>query len=141
MGLPKHPKHGMYYEFRKLAAAKGAEAWIEPVPVFGLSGGQLANVRDNMPADVDEAEAALGRGDILYSERKIDEVLASVRRFYYEATINSVGISPTSSRPTTTRRLKPLKGCTPYELIYEACATQPKHFPKNQLRQIPGLNS
>lgn len=45
MGLLKHPKHGMYYEFRKLAAAEGDGVWTEPVPVFGLSGGQLANVR------------------------------------------------------------------------------------------------
>ncbi|CDX20852.1 hypothetical protein MPL3356_340054 [Mesorhizobium plurifarium] len=38
------------------------------------------------------------------------------------------------------RRLKTLKGLTPYESICKAWASQPERFWLNPLRQMPGLN-
>lgn len=96
---------------------------------------------DNMPADVDEAEAAPGRGDILYSERKIDEAPASVRRFYYEShdqlrrhltDFVSAYNYPQTQDPAGIYSLRVhLRG-----MRYTAQALH-----KKQLRQIPGLNS
>lgn len=37
------------------------------------------------------------------------------------------------------RRLKTLKGLTPYEFICKAWATQPERFNLNPLQQMPGL--
>ncbi|MER8365676.1 IS481 family transposase, partial [Mesorhizobium sp. M1378] len=39
------------------------------------------------------------------------------------------------------RRLKTLKGFTPYEFICKAWASQPERFTLNPLQQMPGLNS
>jgi hypothetical protein len=38
------------------------------------------------------------------------------------------------------RRLKTLKGLTPYECICKAWASQPERFTLNPLQQMPGLN-
>lgn len=38
------------------------------------------------------------------------------------------------------RRLKALKGLTPYEFICKSWATQPERFTLNPLHQMPGLN-
>ncbi|MCX7325475.1 MAG: IS481 family transposase, partial [Hyphomicrobiales bacterium] len=39
------------------------------------------------------------------------------------------------------RRLKTLKGLTPYEFICKRWTTEPQRFSVNPLQQIPGLNS
>jgi hypothetical protein len=39
------------------------------------------------------------------------------------------------------RRLKTLKGLTPYEFICKAWTSQPERFILNPLRQMPGLNT
>src|SRR3984893_5778032 len=39
------------------------------------------------------------------------------------------------------RRLKTLKGLTPYEYICKCWTSQPERFKLNQLQQIPGLNT
>lgn len=39
------------------------------------------------------------------------------------------------------RRLKTLKGLTPYEFTYKTWASQPERFIVNPLHQMPGLNS
>ena len=39
------------------------------------------------------------------------------------------------------RRLKTLKGLTPYEFICKAWTSQPERFKLNPLHQCPGLNS
>ncbi|PJG50324.1 IS481 family transposase, partial [Bradyrhizobium forestalis] len=39
------------------------------------------------------------------------------------------------------RRLKTLKGLTPYEYICKCWTSQPERFKLNPLQQMPGLNS
>ena len=39
------------------------------------------------------------------------------------------------------RRLKTLKGLTPYEFICKSWTSQPKRFSLNPLHQMPGLNT
>ena len=39
------------------------------------------------------------------------------------------------------RRLKTLRGLTPYEAVCKAWTTQPHRFTLNPLHQMPGLNS
>ena len=39
------------------------------------------------------------------------------------------------------RRLKTLKGLTPYEFVCKAWTSQPQRFKLNPLQQMPGLNT
>jgi integrase len=60
-------------EFRKLDLDD--ETGLAPVPEFGLSGGQMFDVSENLPPLILEAEAALARGDLAYADFQIEMVL------------------------------------------------------------------
>ncbi len=60
-------------EERKLEPDAGP--WIEPIPEFGLSGGQRFDRADNMPRIVRQAEAALSKGDIAHVGFQLNELL------------------------------------------------------------------
>jgi integrase len=59
--------------FRKLALA--GEISEEPVPAFGLSRGQMADVNATLPALLQEAEAALAQGNIAHIAVQIEDAL------------------------------------------------------------------
>jgi len=60
-------------EFRRLEPDEGP--WVHPIPEFGLSGGQLLDLADNLPSIVREAEAALSKGDIAHIDIQLDDLL------------------------------------------------------------------
>ena len=60
-------------EFRKLEPDAGP--WVHPIPEFGLSGGQLFDLADNLPRIVREAEAALSKGDIAHVGIQLEHLL------------------------------------------------------------------
>lgn len=67
---------------------------------------------------------------------------ATVRRFHYESHEQlHRHLADFVSAYNFARRLKTLKGLTPYEFICKAWAEQPHRFTTNPLQQIPGLNS
>jgi hypothetical protein len=51
------------------------ETGLAPVPEFGLSGGQMFDVRENLSPLILEAEAALARGDLAYADFQIEMAL------------------------------------------------------------------
>jgi integrase len=51
------------------------EEWSDPVPSFGLSGGQMLEMADGLAELLPEAEAALARGNIAHVEHQIERVL------------------------------------------------------------------
>ena len=53
------------------------QQWIDAVPVFGLSAGQMLDAHVSMPELISEAETALARGDIGYyaARAKIEDAL------------------------------------------------------------------
>jgi hypothetical protein len=53
-----------------------SETWIEPVPEYGLSGGQMADARDELPDILKEAETALAQGNVGHIRFQIDQVLS-----------------------------------------------------------------
>lgn len=66
---------------------------------------------------------------------------ATVRRFYYESHDQlRRHLADFVSAYNFGRRLKTLKGLTPYEFIGKAWADQPGRFTRNPLQQMPGLN-
>ncbi len=61
-------------EFRRLEPDAGP--WDDdPIPEFGLSGGQRFDFDDNVPEIVREAEAALSRGDISHIDIQLGQLL------------------------------------------------------------------
>lgn len=65
-------------EFRRFEEAEhGSQEWVEPVPEYGLSGGQLLDVADTIPRLVSEAEVALACGNIQHASYKIEDALAT----------------------------------------------------------------
>ena len=67
---------------------------------------------------------------------------ATVRRFYYESHDRlRQHLVAFVSAYNFGRRLKTLKGLTPYEFICKTWSAQPKRFSLNPLQQMPGLNT
>ena len=66
---------------------------------------------------------------------------ATVRRFYYESHDQlRQHLADFVSAYNFGRRLKTLKGLTPYEFICKARVCGPERFSINPLQQMPGLN-
>jgi transposase InsO family protein len=67
---------------------------------------------------------------------------ATVKRFYYESHDQlRTHLADFVAAYNFARRLKTLKGLTPYEFICKAWADHPKRFIVNPLQQMPGLNN
>ncbi len=67
---------------------------------------------------------------------------ATVRRFHYDAHDQfSNHLADFVQAYNFAKRLKTLKGLTPYEFICKAWTNQPERFTLNPLHQMPGLNS
>ncbi len=80
-----------------------------------------------------------GGGQVERMNRTIKE--ATVKRFHYE-NHNELSSHLTSfvAAYNFAKRLKTLKGLTPYEFICKAWTNQPKKFKLNPLYEMPGLN-
>jgi hypothetical protein len=66
---------------------------------------------------------------------------ATDKRFYYEAHDElRVHLADFVTAYNFARRLKTLKGLTPYEYICKVWTKEPERFSLNPLQQMPGLN-
>ena len=66
---------------------------------------------------------------------------ATVKRFYYETHDElRIHLVDFVSAYNFAKRLKTLKGLTPYEYICKAWLKEPERFTLNPLQQMPGLN-
>jgi hypothetical protein len=66
---------------------------------------------------------------------------ATVGRFYYESHDQlRRHLADFVAAYNSARRLKTLRGLTPYEFVCKAWASQPERFRLNPLQQMPGLN-
>jgi transposase InsO family protein len=78
-------------------------------------------------------------GQVERMNRTIKE--ATVRRFHYETHDQLRShLADFVTAYNFARRLKTLKGLTPYEFICKAWTTEPNRFTLNPLQQMPGLN-
>jgi hypothetical protein len=67
---------------------------------------------------------------------------ATAKRFYYESHDQlRHHLTDFVAAYNFGRRLKTLKGLTPYEFICKAWTAQPERFRLNPLQQMPGLKS
>ena len=78
-------------------------------------------------------------GQVERMNRTIKE--ATVQRFYYAPHDQPrTHLADFVAAYNFARRLKPLRGLTPYEFICEAWTDEPHRFALKPLHQIPGLN-
>ena len=78
-------------------------------------------------------------GQVERMNRTIKE--ATVQRYHYDSHDQLRAHLATFVQASNyARRLKTLKGLTPYEFICKAWTTQPQRFTRNPLHQMPGLN-
>ena len=67
---------------------------------------------------------------------------ATVKRFYYEAHSQlRQHLADFIDAYNFARRLKTLRGLTPYEHIYQCWTNEPQRFRLDPLHQMPGLNT
>jgi Integrase core domain len=67
---------------------------------------------------------------------------ATVKRYFYETHAElGAHLRDFVDADNFARRLKTLRGLTPYEFICKAWTSQPQRFTINPLRKIPGLNN
>ena len=67
---------------------------------------------------------------------------ATVKRYFYESHDQlRTHLRDFVSAYNFARRLKTLKGLTPYEFVCKAWTSQPQRFKLNPLQQMPGLNT
>ena len=79
-------------------------------------------------------------GQVERMNRTIKE--ATVKRFHYETNEQlRAHLTDFVAAYNFARRLKTLKGLTPYEAICKAWTDEPHQFTLNQIHQMPGLNS
>ena len=115
----------------KEAIANGERFWAHAF--------ELACARNNIDHRTTKARHPWTNGQVERMNRTIKD--ATVRRFYYESHDQLRGhLADFVSAYNFARRLKTLKGLTPYEFICKAWAAQPERFRTNPLQQMPGLN-
>ena len=79
-------------------------------------------------------------GQVERMNRTIKE--ATVQRYHYDRHDQLVAhLADFINAYNYARRLKTLKGLTPYEHICKSWTSQPERFKLNPLQQMPGLNS
>ena len=67
---------------------------------------------------------------------------ATVRRYHYDSHDQlRAHLATFVQAYNYARRLKTLKGLTPYEFICKAWTTEPQRFTLNPLQQMPGVNT
>jgi transposase InsO family protein len=100
---------------------------------------ELTCARNDIDHRTTKAKHPWTNGQVERMNRTIKD--ATVRRFYYESHDQlRRHLADFIAAYNFGRRLKTLKGLTPYEFICKAWASSPERFSINPLQQMPGLN-
>ena len=98
---------------------------------------ELTCAKNDIDHQTTKAKHPWTNGQVERMNRTIKD--ATVRRYYYESHEQlRQHLADFISAYNFGRRLKTLKGLTPYEFICKAWASQPQRFSINPLQQIPG---
>jgi transposase InsO family protein len=125
----------------------GGESWsvteikdmIERKQPFWAHAFEVACARNDIDHRLTKPKHPWTNGQVERMNRTIKD--ATVKRFHYE-THNELRshLSDFVSAYNFTKRLKTLKGLTPYEFICKAWTKEPERFTLSPLQQMPGLN-
>jgi hypothetical protein len=101
---------------------------------------ELACARNDIEHRTTKAKHPWTNGQVERMNRTIKD--ATVRRFYYESHDQlRRHLADFVSAYNFGRRLKTLKGLTPYEFICKTWTSKTQRFTQNPLQKMPGLNS
>lgn len=115
------------------------KAMIERKELFRAHAFELACARNDIDHRLTKPKHPWTNGQVERMNRTIKD--ATVKRFYYENHDELRGhLADFVSAYNFARRLKTLKGLTPYEYICKAWTKEPERFTLDPLQQMPGLN-
>jgi hypothetical protein len=108
--------------------------------IFRAHAFEYACARNDIEHRTTKARHPWTNGQVERMNRTIKD--ATVKRFYYESHDQlRTHLADFVAAYNFARRLKTLKGLTPYEFICKAWASQPERFKLNPLQQMPGSNT
>jgi transposase InsO family protein len=114
------------------ALAKGERVWAHAF--------ELACAQSGIEHRTTKPKHPWTNGQVERMNRTIKD--ATVKRYYYDSHDQlRVHLGTFVSAYNFGRRLKTLKGLTPYEFICKKWTTEPQRFNINPLQQMPGLNT
>ena len=107
---------------------------------YGTGSSRLRhNARNDIDHRLTKPKHPWTNGQVERMNRTIKD--ATVKRFYYEAHDElRVHLADFVTAYNFAKRLKTLKGLTPYEYICKLWTNEPERFTLNPLQQMPGLN-
>ncbi len=112
---------------------------IERGELFRAHGFELACAQNNVEHRLTKPRHPWTNGQVERMNRTIKD--ATVRRYHYESHDQlRQHLADFVAAYNFARRLKTLKGLTPYEFICKAWTLEPKRFTLDPLHQIPGPN-
>ena len=116
------------------------KAKLERKELFRAHAFELACARHDIDHRLTKPKHPWTNGQVERMNRTIKE--ATVKRFYYESHDQLRShLTHFVTAYNFARRLKTLKGLTPYEYICKISTKEPERFTLNPLHQMPGLNS
>jgi hypothetical protein len=108
--------------------------------IFRAHAFEYACARNDIEHRTTKAKHPWTNGQVERMNRTIKD--ATVKRFYYESHDQlRQHLADFVAAYNFARRLKTLKGLTPYEFICKTWADQPQRFNNNPIHQMPGLNT
>jgi hypothetical protein len=115
------------------------KAMIEQKEPFWAHAFDVACARNDIDHRLTKPKHPWTNGQVERMNRTIKD--ATVKRFHYDTHDELRGhLADFVSAYNFAKRLKTLKGLTPYEYICRAWAKEPERFTLNPLQQMPGLN-
>ncbi len=123
----------------KASAAPLIKEAIERGELFRAHGFELACAQNDVDHRLTEPRHPWTNGQVERMNRTIKD--ATVKRYHYESHDQlRRHLADFVMAYNFARRLKTLKGHTPYEFICKASTTEPQRFTLDPLHQMPGLN-
>ena len=122
------------------SAAPDIKLAIENGEPFWAHGFELACAQNDIDHRLTKPRHPWTNGQVERMNRTLKD--ATVKRFYYDNHDDlRRHLTDFVTAYNFARRLKTLKGLTPYEFIVKAWTNQPERFILNPLHQMPGLNT
>ncbi len=122
------------------SAAPDIKAAIEAGEPFWAHAFELACAQNDIDHRLTKPRHPWTNGQVERMNRTLKE--ATVKRYYYETHDQLRShLADFVTAYNFARRLKTLKGLTPYEYICNAWTKQPERFTLDPIHQMPGLNS